>query len=187
MQGETREEAVYKMADEMLKKLPRWVVSTCIYTIGSWPLLLCVTGCWNRDNFWIIYNTINAYIRDYIKYWQICSVDTFYIFFWLCFGSLTCTAAPLFNCGERRNYNYNGAQRLHAARGEVRNEPHGWAHAHEHLPQTGDRQDAEGTHIIHPVLLKNWIVSRDEYFLKGCNNLYVLSVHALTVFTIFCS
>jgi hypothetical protein len=26
LQGETREEAVYKMAEEMLKKLPRWVM-----------------------------------------------------------------------------------------------------------------------------------------------------------------
>ena len=41
--------------------------------------------------------------------------------------------APVFLC-----------QGLHAARGEVGDEPDGRPHAHEHLPQTGDRQDAEG-------------------------------------------
>ncbi len=76
-------------------------------------------------------------------------MDTFCIFFCILFWKF-----EIWRVQQRRSLiaakdltNDIGAQRLHAARGEVCNEPHGRAHAHEHLPQTGDRQDAEGVYM----------------------------------------
>jgi hypothetical protein len=50
-------------------------------------------------------------------------------------------------------------------------------------------QHSDVTHLRCTLLNKKnlfWIMSRDDYFLKVCNNKKAFSVHVLIVFTIIC-